>query len=51
MDKQKTVKENTLIQVKVETALELKSLKQYERESYNDTIKKLLSERKNKGRK
>lgn len=46
MTKQIT-KENTLIQVKVETALALKKIKKYERESYNDVIQRLLQKRKN----
>lgn len=46
MTKQIT-KENTLIQVKVETALALKKIKKYQRESYDDVIKRLLQKRKN----
>jgi predicted nucleic-acid-binding protein len=40
-------KANTLIQVKVETALALNKIKKYERESYNDVIQRLLQKRKN----
>jgi predicted CopG family antitoxin len=39
-------KENTLIQVKVETALALKKIKKYERESYDEVVKRLLQKRK-----
>ncbi len=41
--------ENTLIQIKKETAKSLRELKKYNRQSYDEVIKKLINESKEEG--